>query len=84
MKSTYELRSTVWKYGHVKTSYKEQMNYLFMPKGKWWKFEGGLCKVTPSKTRDEYIVTQLKFYAGVGIPFGVHTLNLAQARNYEE
>lgn len=52
-----------WAYGHVKHSHKEQMCYLFMPKGKWWKFEGGVCKIIPLKQySDSYCVVELMPY----------------------
>ena len=49
-----------WTFGHVKHSLKEKVNYLFMPEGKWWKFEGGVCKITPTHYRDCYSVIELK------------------------
>ncbi len=63
MKSTYKIMADTWVYGHVKFSFKEQTNYLFMPKGNWWKFEGGVMKITPmAPYRDSYTVIELRPY----------------------
>ena len=63
MKSTYKIMADTWVYGHVIHSFKEQMCYLFMPKGKWWKFEGGVMKIAPmAQYQDSFTVIELKPY----------------------
>ena len=52
-----------WVFGKVKHSFREDTNYLFMPKGNWWKFEGGVMKVIPMRQyRDSFTVIELRPY----------------------
>ena len=63
MKSTYKIMADTWMFASVKHLFKENMNYLFMPEGKWWKFEGGVMKISSAPPyRDTYTVIELKPY----------------------
>ena len=52
-----------WTFGHVIHSFRDNINYLFMPKNNWWKFEGSVMKVTPMRQyQDSFNVIELRPY----------------------